>query len=86
MLVEDGGDPDTWAHVAHVTVCVGCGAPVGACVRELFGLGVEVVDLGKLGGGELDEVVFEEVIHIVVVVDILRGKDCAFIRDIAMLC
>lgn len=85
-FVEDSGDPDAGARVAHVAVGVGGGAPVGACVRKLFGLRVKVVDLGEIGGGEFDEVVFEEVIYISVVVHVFWGKDCAFVCDVAALC
>jgi hypothetical protein len=85
-FVEDSGDPDAGACVAHIAVGVGSGAPVGTCVRILFGLRVKVTDLSEIRGGEFDKVVFEKVIYIGVVVDVLGGEDCAFVCDIAASC
>ena len=44
-----------------------------------------MVNFGELTGGKFDEVVFQEVVYVIVVVDILWGEDRTFIRDIAGL-
>lgn len=83
VLVEDSRDPDAGAEVAHIAIGIGCCAPVGTGAGELFGFGVEEVDLSELGGGEFDEVVFEKVVYVVVVIHVLGREDCAFVCDVA---